>query len=57
MKEIVIKRGGKKVYQFIVSDTQLKIAERLGIPKEEYITELAKAHLTEKETFVRVRFL
>ena len=50
MKEIVIKRGGKKVYQFIVSDTQLKIAERLGIPKEEYITELAKAHLTEKET-------
>ena len=50
MKEIVIKRGGKKVYQFIVSDTQLKIAERLGIPEEKYITELAKAHLTEKET-------
>jgi hypothetical protein len=48
MKSVVIKQNGKKVYQFIVSDTQLKIAEKLGIPKNRYIAELAKARLLEK---------
>ena len=48
MKEIVIKRGGKKVYQFIVSDTQLKIAEKLGISREQYIMERSKIELEER---------
>jgi hypothetical protein len=49
MKKIVLKTNGKKIYQFRVSDTQLKIAERLGISEQAYITELAKVHLFEKE--------
>jgi hypothetical protein len=49
MKEIVLKTNGKKIYQFRVSDTQLKIAKRLGISERVYITELAKVHLAEKE--------
>jgi hypothetical protein len=49
MKEIVLKTNGKKIYQFRVSDTQLKIAERLGISEQKYITELAKVHLSEKD--------
>jgi hypothetical protein len=49
MKKIVLKTNGKKIYQFRVSDTQLKIAERLGISEQTYITELAKVHLSEKE--------
>ena len=36
------------MYQFIVSDTQLKIAKKLGIPEKDYIVELAKVHLAEK---------
>lgn len=49
MKEVVIKQHGRKVYQFFVSDTQLKIAEKLGIPEEHYITELAKVRLAGKD--------
>jgi hypothetical protein len=49
MKEIILKTNGKKVYQFRVSDTQLKLAEKLGISERAYITELAKVHLAEKE--------
>lgn len=49
MKEIILRTNGRKVYQFFVSDTQLKIAEKLGIPEERYITELAKVHLAEKD--------
>jgi len=49
VKEIVIKQNGRKVYQFRVSDTQLKIAERLGISEQRYITESVKLRLAEKE--------
>ena len=48
MKTIAIKQNGKKVYQFIVSDTQLEIAKKLGISEQQYITERAKVELAEK---------
>jgi hypothetical protein len=49
MKTIVLKQNGKKIYQFKVQDAALSLAERLGISEQQYITELAKAHLTEKK--------
>lgn len=49
MKEIILRTNGKKIYQFIVSDTQLKIAEKLGIPEKHYIMELAKVRLAGKD--------
>jgi hypothetical protein len=48
MKTIVLKTNGKKIYQFIVSDTQLNIAKKLGISEQQYIIERAKVELAEK---------
>ena len=49
MKTIAIKQNGKKVYQFIVTDTQLNLAKKLGIAEKDYIIELAKANLANKK--------
>lgn len=48
MKTIVLKVGGKKIYQFKVLDAELNIAKKLGISEQQYITEKAKVALAEK---------
>jgi hypothetical protein len=44
MKTIKLRDASTKkvIYQFNVSDTQLKLAKRLGVSKEQFITELSK---------------
>ena len=46
-KVIQLKVGGKTIHQFIVYDSAVVIAERQGISREQYITELAKIELKE----------
>jgi hypothetical protein len=46
-KTIKLRTEGKTVYQFVVTETQLKLAKRLGIEEKDFITELAKEHLKE----------
>jgi hypothetical protein len=41
-KEITVKQNGKVILEFIVSETELKIAAKLGITKENYIKEKVK---------------
>jgi len=46
-KTIKLRVDGKVVYQFDVTETQLKLAKKLGVEEKDYITELAKQHLKE----------
>jgi hypothetical protein len=46
-KEITVKQNGKVILDFIVSETEFKIAAKLGITKENYIKEKVKAELEE----------
>ena len=48
-KTILLKVEGKTVYQFIVTETQLNLAKKLGIQEKDFITELAKEHTKEHE--------
>ena len=52
MKTIKIRNADTKkvMYQFIVTDTQLKLAEKLGINEQDYLVELSKTMLKEKES-------
>lgn len=47
MKTIKLRNAETKkiIYQFDVTDTQLKLANKLGVSKEQFITELSKQHL------------
>ena len=44
-KTIKLKVDGKTVYQFVITQTQLNLAKRLGVEEKDFITELAKEHL------------
>ncbi len=46
-KEITVKQNGKVILEFIMSETELKIAAKLGVTKENYIKEKVKAKLEE----------
>ncbi len=46
-KTIKLKADGKVVYQFDITETQLKLAKKLGVEEKDYITELAKQLLKE----------
>lgn len=50
MKTIKLRKDGKTVYQFIVYDSQLSLAEKLGIDESQYIIELAKVELEKRHT-------
>jgi hypothetical protein len=50
MKKVVVRnQEGKKQYEFFVTDTEIRIAEALGIPVQKYIIEKTKINLAEKE--------
>jgi hypothetical protein len=49
MKTIKIKKDGKTFHQFIVTDTQLELARKLGIDEKDYLIEKAKAELDERK--------
>ena len=49
MKTIKLKKDGKTFHQFIVTDAQLKLAEKLGIDEKNYLVELAKVELDERK--------
>ena len=51
--QITVKQNGKVIFEFIVSETELKIAAKLGITKENYIKEKVKAQLKENSTSER----
>ena len=44
-KTIKLKVEGETVYQFVLTQTQLNLAKRLGVEEKYFITELAKEHL------------
>jgi hypothetical protein len=48
MKTIKLKKDGKTFHQFIVPDSVLNLAEKLGISKDQYIIERAKVELEER---------
>jgi len=48
MKTIKLKKDGKTFHQFIVPDSVLVLAEKLGINKDQYIIERAKVELEER---------
>jgi hypothetical protein len=48
MKTIKLKKDGKTFHQFIVPDSVLALAEKLGISKDQYIIERAKVELKER---------
>ena len=49
MKTIKLKKDGKTFHQFIVPDSVLALAEKLGISREQYIIERAKVELEERK--------
>ena len=49
MKIIKLKKDGKTFHQFIVPDSVLALAEKLGIDKDQYIIERAKVELEERK--------
>jgi hypothetical protein len=49
MKTIKLKKDGKTFHQFIVPDSVLALAEKLGIDKNQYIIERAKVELEERK--------
>ena len=49
MKIIKLKKDGKTFHQFIVPDSVLALAEKLGIDKDQYIIEQAKVELEERK--------
>ena len=49
MKTIKLKKDGKTFHQFIVPDSVLAFAEKLGIDKNQYIIERAKVELEERK--------
>lgn len=49
MKTIKIKKDGKTFHQFIVTDTQLGLARKLGIDEKDYLVERAKVELDERK--------
>jgi len=49
MKTIKIKKDGKTFHQFVVHDSTLALAEKLGVSKEQYIIERAKVELEERK--------
>ena len=52
-KEITVKQNGKVILEFIMSETELKIAAKLGLTKENYIKEKVKSQLKENSTSER----
>ena len=48
MKTIKVKKGGKSVHKFTIEDSQLKLAKKLGISEKQYIEEMTKLELKEK---------
>jgi hypothetical protein len=48
-KTIKLKVEGKTVYQFVITQTQLNLAKRLGVEEKDFITELAKEHLKDRK--------
>ena len=49
MKTIKLKKDGKTFHQFIVTDTELELARKLGIDEKDYLVEKAKVELDERE--------
>ena len=49
MKIIKLKKEGKTFHQFIVPDSVLALAEKLGVDKDQYIIERAKVELEERK--------
>jgi endo-alpha-1,4-polygalactosaminidase (GH114 family) len=52
-QEITVKQNGKVILDFIMSETELKIAAKLGLTKENYIKEKVKSQLKENSTSER----
>ena len=48
-KRISVKKNGKLLHEFIVTKKELKVAEKLGISRDSYITAKAKIQMEEKE--------
>jgi len=49
-KVITIKNGDEVVHEFVITETELNIAEKLGIDHTKYITEKVRAELKEKNS-------
>jgi hypothetical protein len=49
VKTIKIKKAGKTFHQFVVHDSTLALAEKLGVNKDQYIIERAKVELEERK--------
>jgi hypothetical protein len=49
VKTIKIKKDGKTFHQFVVHDSTLALAEKLGVNKDQYIIERAKVELEERK--------
>lgn len=47
VKQIIVKQDDKVILEFVLHETELKIARKLGITKENYIKEKVKAKLEE----------
>ena len=51
MKKVIVRNSeGKKKYEFLVTDAELKVAEKLGISMKDYIMEKTKINLAERKT-------
>jgi len=48
MKTIKLKVDKKTIYQFILHDAEVSLAEKLGISQEQYIIERSKVELEER---------
>lgn len=48
MKTIKLRVDGKTIHQFAVTDTELSLAEKLGLSQKQYIVEKSKIELNER---------
>ena len=48
MKTIKLRVNGKIIHQFVVTDAEIAIAEKLGIDRKQYIVEKSKLELEER---------
>lgn len=48
MKTIKLRVNGKTIHQFVVTDAEIAIAEKLGISRKQYIVEKSKVELEER---------
>ena len=48
MKTIKLRVSGKVIHQFVVTDAEIAIAQKLGISRKQYIVEKSKVELEER---------